>query len=197
MPSDTQLTVTLTTTEREITIWSFEMTSPEQLRPAKHTDLDIRPLIPTLPTFMQYLWLSVGGPWSWGDRRTWSNEQWQGLASDDATFTKIGYHNGTPAGFCELHNADNEIEITFFGLFPQFFGRGYGGHLLTRAVEDAWAMEPDRIWVHTCSWDGPTAVANYEARGFTKFDEKTEVWQVSEAYEVCLSPQPSAIDRPA
>jgi hypothetical protein len=48
-----------------------------------------------------------------------------------------------------------------------------GGPLLSRAVEEAWAMETSRLWVHTCSLDHPGALANYLARGFKVFREET------------------------
>jgi GNAT superfamily N-acetyltransferase len=50
---------------------------------------------------------------------------------------------------------------------PEFIGRGFGGALLTSAIEEAWRMSPSitRVWVHTCTWDHPDALANYQARG--------------------------------
>ena len=32
-----------------------------------------------------------------------------------------------------------------------------------------------RVWVHTCSLDGPAALRNYERRGFVVIDETTEL----------------------
>ena len=62
----------------------------------------------------------------------------------------------------------SEIEIAYFGLLPEFIGRGLGGVLLTSAIETAWAWTPtpSRVWVHTCNRDHPSALANYQARGF-------------------------------
>jgi GNAT superfamily N-acetyltransferase len=52
-------------------------------------------------------------------------------------------------------------------LLPKFIGRGFGGALLTSAIEKAWQMSPSitRVWVHTCTLDHPRALANYQARG--------------------------------
>jgi len=65
-------------------------------------------------------------------------------------------------------HSEAEIEIAYFGLLPEFIGRGLGGTLLTSAIENAWAWSPvpSRIWVHTCNRDHPSALANYQARGF-------------------------------
>ena len=37
--------------------------------------------------------------------------------------------------------------------------------MLSRALQHAWALGPERVWVHTCTLDHPAALANYEARG--------------------------------
>ena len=67
---------------------------------------------------------------------------------------------------CHLQD---EIEIAYFGLLPEFIGRGFGGALLASAIQNAWgwAPTPSRVWVHTCNRDHPSALANYLARGFT------------------------------
>jgi GNAT superfamily N-acetyltransferase len=65
-----------------------------------------------------------------------------------------------------------EVEITIFGLVPEFVGRGFGGQLLTLATRLAWEAEhPDgtatnRVWLHTSSRDHANAQPNYERRGF-------------------------------
>ena len=51
-------------------------------------------------------------------------------------------------------------------------GCGLGRHLLTCAVEVAWAIGASRVWLHTCTLDDPAALPNYLARGFTPY--KTE-----------------------
>ena len=45
--------------------------------------------------------------------------------------------------------------------------RGLGKAMLTRAADEAWALEPTRVWLHTCTLDSPHALPNYLARGFT------------------------------
>jgi GNAT superfamily N-acetyltransferase len=65
------------------------------------------------------------------------------------------------------------VEIAYFGLLPEFIGRGLGGALLTNAIEEAWSrrrgIAPMRVWVHTCNHDHPQAVANYKARGMVVY----------------------------
>ena len=74
-----------------------------------------------------------------------------------------------------------EVEIESFGLLPHAIGRGFGGHLLTRALTEAWrlherwpALPPvSRVWLHTCTLDGPHARRNYERRGLVDYDTRT------------------------
>ena len=56
----------------------------------------------------------------------------------------------------------------------QYFN-GHGGELLAKllsaGVQRAWDRGARRVWVHTCTLDGPNALANYCARGFRVFDQ--------------------------
>ncbi len=81
---------------------------------------------------------------------------------------------GAPAGYFELQkHADGSVEIAYFGLLPEFLGRGLGKYLLSEAVEAAWALAASRVWLHTCSLDGPAALPNYVARGFVPYKKET------------------------
>jgi len=65
---------------------------------------------------------------------------------------------------------DGNVEITTFGLVPEFVGRGIGGYALTLAVRLAWRLPgARRVWLHTSSKDHPNALPNYRARGFEPF----------------------------
>ena len=159
-----------------VTTWSLEMHSPSQLRRApRNSALEVREC-----TFAQYqvnrfLYAFVGGPWSWTDKSSWSDEQWRAWAENPQLRTWIAYGNGSPAGYFELHRQPGDsVEIAYFGLAPGFIGRGFGGDLLSRVVECAWAWGARRVWVHTCSLDHPSALANYRARGLVVYREETQ-----------------------
>ncbi len=66
----------------------------------------------------------------------------------------------------------------YFGLLPEFIGRGLGGALLTSAIEEGWSprggIAPTRVWVHTCNRDHPQALANYQARGMVVYKIEDE-----------------------
>lgn len=144
------------------------MTSPAELRrkPSADPRFEVRAVAERKWQLNRWLYLSVGEPWGWTDKRKWSDERWQAYVNSDALRTFLGEHDGDIAGYFELHRQNRDVEIAYFGLMPEFIGRGLGGALLTTAIEQAWQWNATRVWVHTCSLDHPSALANYEARGF-------------------------------
>lgn len=122
------------------------------------------------------LYRDVGRQWHWRDRLSWSDTELSDyLTSPDVSVWELLVGEAS-AGFFELRrHADGSVEIAYFGLAPAFIGRGLGGALLTRAVEEAWALGAKRVWLHTCTLDSPRALPNYIARGFEPF--KTERYE--------------------
>ncbi|QXE34124.1 GNAT family N-acetyltransferase [Streptomyces sp. GMY02] len=166
-----------------VTTWSLEQTSPADLRPAAEPPGEVRIVRAEVPSpeFSRFLYTAVGGDVHWTDRLPLSYTQWYELLSRPGTETWVAYERGTPAGFIELAaQPEATVEIAYFGLLPAFRGRRIGGHLLSYGTARAWDLSgrwPDReptkrVWLHTCSKDGPHALANYRRRGFTLFDTR-------------------------
>jgi ribosomal protein S18 acetylase RimI-like enzyme len=98
--------------------------------------------------------------------------------------------DGAAAGYFELqHHAGGAVEVMYFGIVPSFFGRGLGGWLLTRAVEEAFALGGKRVILNTCTLDAPQALPNYLARGFTIVREERYLLELPERQGL-----PSAVD---
>lgn len=159
---------------REITYY-LEMLSPADLRPARRdgADLEVKRSLVPCPELNRFLYSAVGGDWYWVDRLGWTYAQWLAYLDRPELETWVGYSAGTPAGYFELEEQEGgNIELAYFGLLPQFVGKGLGGRLLTAAIQRAWEKQPRRVWVHTCSLDHPSALANYLARGFQVYREE-------------------------
>ncbi|UGY94255.1 GNAT family N-acetyltransferase [Streptomyces gobiensis] len=170
-----------------VTTWSLEQTSPTDLRPVHGPDGDsgiriARAEVPS-PEFSRFLYTAVGGDVTWTDRLSWTYAQWQEFLERPGAETWVAYERDTPAGFIELDpQPEGVVEISYFGLIAAFRGRRIGGRLLSYGTARAWDLaerwpgrEPTtRVWVHTCSKDGPHALDNYERRGFRLFDTKVE-----------------------
>ena len=152
----------------------LETTSPRELKPAsKRADLDVSESEVPRYTLNRDLYARVGGPWQWHDKLSWSDEQWRAYVESHELRTWVARWHGEIAGYFELRkDARADVEIAYFGLVRDFIGRGFGGDLLTRAIESAWRWGARRVWVHTCTLDHPAALANYRARGMHVYREE-------------------------
>ncbi|RIK74845.1 MAG: GNAT family N-acetyltransferase [Planctomycetota bacterium] len=164
--------------KHEVTIRYLEMTSPGDYRPARAASepLDFDRVELPLPELNRFFYVAVGRLWHWGDRLPWPREKWLAWVDRAELETWVAYCRGTPVGYFELERQpEANVEVAYFGLLPDFTGRGFGGALLNRAIERAWEDGTRRVWLHTCTLDHPAALANYLARGFRQFDETTEM----------------------
>lgn len=146
----------------------LQMTSPSELIPSRSGAVfEVRECKEPLPEYNRFLYSLVGEKWEWTDKNSWSTRQWHEYVTSDSLRTFVAYTLGTPLGYYELSRNDNsEVEIAYFGLVPQFIGKGYGGALLQDAIERSWQQGATRVWLHTCTRDHPNALKNYLARGF-------------------------------
>jgi GNAT superfamily N-acetyltransferase len=155
-----------------VRITHLELTSREQWirRTGGGRDLDVRECIVKQPRFNRFLYEYVGADWQWTDRLVWSAEQWRDFAAADNLRTFVAQRQGSIAGYYELqHQEGDNVEIVSFGLTPEFVGRRYGGPLLDSAIENAFAWNARRVWLHTCTNDHPNALNNYLKSGLKIF----------------------------
>ncbi|MEU6439697.1 GNAT family N-acetyltransferase [Streptomyces sp. NPDC047046] len=158
----------------DVTTWYLEQTSPADAGPPVPAPEGVRVECAEIvsPELSRFLYTAVGQDVSWTDRLDWDVLRW--TKELEGTRTWIAYERGTPAGYAELApREDGSAEIVYFGLLPAFRGRRIGAHLLSYATARAWDLTTTRVWLHTCSKDGPHAKANYERRGFRVY--RTEV----------------------
>ena len=192
--------------ESDIITYYLEMTSAEQLRPARPPaqPFAVRRAELAFPALNRFFYTEVGRAYSWTNRMHWTDAQWLAWLERPGMQTWIGYVCETPAGYFELDeqrakrnsqeagsslsqasasaqqmrsqkpstDVTAEVELAYFGLLPSFIGRGVGGALLTEAIRRAWALGPQRVWLHTCTLDHPAALPNYQKRGFRIYDQK-------------------------
>jgi GNAT superfamily N-acetyltransferase len=167
--------------DRLVTTTHFEMTNRAQLRQAVRSRVTyqlVRAEIPC-PELNRFLYTAVGVDWWWYSRLSWNRARWLAYVDRADLETWVAYVSGTPAGYFELERqSEGNVEIAYFGLLPQFIGKGFGSQLLADAVTRAWEMGATRVWVHTCDLDHPQALANYKARGFTVFHVESKVEQL-------------------
>ncbi|MGC4878300.1 GNAT family N-acetyltransferase [Micromonospora sp. DT43] len=158
----------------------LEMNDAKDLRPGKVVpELLLRRVDGGQP-LVRATNVQVGSPYGWRSASR-TNDEWQELVRcrplrqywfitlRDET---VGIANVEP-------QPGGDVEITAFGLLPEHVGRGLGGHALTLTIRQAWdsaAVDSPavrRVWLHTCSFDHPNALRNYQRRGLTVY--RTEV----------------------
>jgi GNAT superfamily N-acetyltransferase len=173
-----------------ITVYHLEMLDRSQFRPryAEGVDgLTLREILPFDWRWNRRMYAEVGKSFHWVNRLSWTEEKWQDYAHRDDLKTVILEVNGVPAGYFEIERAElPSVELAYFGLVPEFIGKGLGAHLLSAAIEEAWQGDAKRVWVHTCSLDHRHALRNYQQRGFRIFKTETEEADIAELPADCL-----------
>lgn len=163
----------------KVTVTHLELTAPEQLRASETVDgFSVRLVFPPVPAFNRHCYETIGKQWGWRDRLAWSDDDWARWLATPGVRTWEFLHEGRPGvGYAELAtDLAGNTEIVYFGLMPEFVGQGMGGASLTEMVNIAWSLPSKRVWLHTCTYDSPMAILNYEARGFKRF-KVLEEWR--------------------
>ena len=159
----------------------LEMLQPPPVGPAEAPPgLSVRLVEQPSLDWYRRLYSDVGREWLWFNR----------LRMDDLTLAAAIHHplvqvyalhdGQADKGLLELDGrsdgrSKDEIEITYFGLTADFIGRGAGQYLMRYGLAAAWARNPRRVWVHTCTLDHPRALSFYLKAGFVPFKRAIEI----------------------
>lgn len=154
-------------------ITHLEMASP----PLARVPMPLGPHLALLRTtamplhFYRYLYEQVGRAHHWSLHRDLDDEVLGAIIHADDTEIRVLYCDGAPAGFFELDlsRLPGEAEIRYFGLVPDFQGRGFARFFLSEAVFAAFTYEPERLVIHTNSLDSPRALQLYQRIGFAPY----------------------------
>ncbi|MEZ5896048.1 MAG: GNAT family N-acetyltransferase [Parvularculaceae bacterium] len=123
--------------------------------------------------YYRYLYDLIGRPWNWVSRRNMSNDALAQIIQHDRVYLYVLYVGGAPAGLAEIDGRNGkEAELRFFGLAPEFIGKGYARFFLSNVVELAWMLNPESVALETCTLDHPAALPLYQKFGFTVFDQR-------------------------
>ena len=75
-----------------------------------------------------------------------------------------------------LLKSSGQCELADFGLVPELTGQGNGGWMMRQALALAWRKGIDRVWVHTCTLDHPSALGFYRRHGFVPYQRTIETF---------------------
>jgi GNAT superfamily N-acetyltransferase len=159
-------------------VTTLEMRRRPAMRPLPESRLRLAAWDRPSPDKYRTLFRRVGAPWLWFSR----------LTMDDAALTRI-IHDPDVAIFAVVDPAGIEIgmleldfrephscELSYFGLIPELAGQGHGRWLMAQALSRAWVKWIDRVWVHTCTLDHPSALGFYRKSGFTAIKRTIETF---------------------
>jgi GNAT superfamily N-acetyltransferase len=162
----------------ETTVTFLEMNAP----PAKYPQMPLGVHLALLRThqiplhFYRYLMDRVGRKWQWVNVLRMNDAE---LASSIHTPDRdicVLYLDGSPAGLFDITpELPDSCELTFFGLMEHATGMGLGRWFLGAAIEAAWAHQPRRVRVQTCTLDHPAALSLYQKLGFEPVGQATEI----------------------
>lgn len=125
--------------------------------------------------FFRYLYDNVGDPWFWYYRRYMSDGEIAAIVHDPKVEIYVFYVEGSPAGYVEIDRRDpTAANINHFGLMSEYIGRGLGPFLLNFAIETAWASDPPKVTIDTCTLDHPSALPMYQKYGFQPTGKRSE-----------------------
>ena len=159
-------------------VTTLEMHERPRPRPMPGSPLQLVAWARPDPAKYRTLFARVGAPWLWFSR----------LVMDDATLTAIIHdpavsvfavvdRAGIEVGLLELdHRVAGACEIGYFGLIPELAGQGHGRWLMAQALMRAWTAKVERVWVHTCTLDHPSALNFYRRQGFVAVSRAIETF---------------------
>jgi ribosomal protein S18 acetylase RimI-like enzyme len=162
--------------ERTIDRFYLHLLSVTDLNRSNCKELNLEVQLEKKPTIdlCKFFYKEVGKNFFWRDRLKWSDQDWLDYINSNLFKLYVLKHNNKLAGYYELlyEPKTNSMEIPYFGIFKEFYGKKIGGYLLTEALSTSFKQKITKVWVHTCTLDHPNALKNYLARGMKIF--KTE-----------------------
>ncbi len=129
----------------------------------------------------KFFYKQIGKNYQWFDRLVWTDKNWIEYVSNPDLYTFVLKDNEEIAGFFELIHRKSkvEIEIAYFGLLKEYFGKKLGGYMLSEAIKKSFSFNVKRVWAHTCSLDHKNALKNYLSRGMKIYN--TELVNIKSA----------------
>jgi GNAT superfamily N-acetyltransferase len=122
------------------------------------------------------LYRRVGEEWLWFSRLRMPDAQLTSILQSPLVELYALVHDGRDEGLLELDfRTPPQCELAFFGVTASLIGSGAGRWLMNRALELIWSRPVTRVWVHTCTFDHPAALAFYQRSGFRAFRRQVEI----------------------
>jgi GNAT superfamily N-acetyltransferase len=159
-------------------VTTLEMAAPAPPRPIPEAPLRLERWERPDPERYRALFRRVGAPWLWFSRLAMDERTLLAIIHDPAVrvFAAMD-REGAEAGMLELDFRESgACEISYFALVPELAGRGLGRWLMAEALKLGWADGIERVWLHTCTLDHPSALGFYRKQGFVPVKRTIETF---------------------
>ncbi len=159
-------------------VTTLEMRERPRPRPLPASPLRLQRWPQPEPSRYRALFRRVGAPWLWFSRLVMSDADLLAIVRDPAVEVHAAVDRaGIEVGMLELDfRAADACEIGYFALVPELAGRGLGRWLMAEALARAWRPGVERVWLHTCTLDHPSALNFYRAQGFVAVKRTIETF---------------------
>ena len=155
----------------------LEINSIKDLKSAKKPNDSCNLSLIEPPDFQlnKFFYKQIGREYRWIDRLVWDDSKWTNYVENPKVKTYILRENVNLVGYFEtiIDIERKNSEIAYFGILSEYFGKKYGGYLLSEAISKSFVNNIDKVWVHTCSLDHKNALKNYQSRGMKIFKSET------------------------
>ena len=123
----------------------------------------------------KFFYKQVGKDHRWIDRLIWNDQTWIKYVENPKVNTYVLKDKEDLIGYCEqiIDFKKKNCEIAYFGILKEYYGKKYGGFLLSETIKNSFIEKIERVWLHTCSLDHEFALKNYQARGMKIFKSET------------------------
>ena len=156
----------------------LEMQAKPELRPSAGEGFTLERLGAGDTARFRVLFRAIGQDIMWFSRLIIPEEKLSGIIGDPQVQCLALVKDGQDIGLLELDFREADTcELSFFGVVPSAVGGGAGRYLMNEALTRAWAQPIRRMWVHTCTFDHPNALAFYQRSGFRPYQVMVEVHQ--------------------
>lgn len=154
----------------------LEMHARPVLRPAHDDSFSLERMGAADTDRFRALFRAIGQDIMWFSRLIIPEEKLSAIIGDPNVFCFALVKEGRDIGLLELDFREGgQCELSFFGVVPTAVGGGAGRYLMNEALTRAWAQPISRMWVHTCHFDHPSALAFYQRSGFRPYAVMVEV----------------------
>jgi len=159
-------------------VTTLEMRRRPPLRPMPASRLRLVAWHQPEPEKYRALFRRIGAPWLWFSRLVMDTATLSAIIHDPAVSVFAAVDPaGVEVGMLELDfRQPGACELAYVGLIPELAGQGHGRWLMAEAMARSWTRSVERVWVHTCTLDHPSALGFYRASGFIPISRTIETF---------------------